>query len=132
MKSSSYAMNNNTVKRKRNKEKKDFSVANEDSKEQTTTKDVAADTARDIIDITDTPDVANWNKEIHIKGDAAGIIVNRSHEAKTPQPPTTIDIGLRMKTKKDLIIDPDPADKKEVDEVRRILRMVAKEQAGQG
>jgi hypothetical protein len=72
------------------------------------------DMSAGIINIDDTLDVATWNKKIHIKDDAAGIIVNRLHEAEI-RPPTTIGIGLRGKkvSKKDLIID--PANKKEVD-----------------
>jgi hypothetical protein len=102
-------MDNNTVK-KRDKNK-DSSVLNEDSEEQTT-KAAAVDTSADIIDIMDTPDVATWNKEIHIKGDAADI-VKRYHWTKTP--PITSDIGLKEKGSKDMIID--PADKKDVDKV---------------
>ena len=99
--------NNNTIK-KRDKNK-DSSVVNEDSKEQT---NAVVDTSADIIDIIDTPDVATWNKEIHIKGDAADI-VKRYHWTKTP--PITSDMGLKEKGSKDMIID--PADKKDVDKV---------------
>jgi hypothetical protein len=68
-----------------------------------------------IIDIDDTPDVATWNKKIHIKEDAADRTVNELHEVEIP-PPRTIGIGLREKkgSKQDLIID--PANKKDVDE----------------
>jgi hypothetical protein len=110
-------MNNNTGRRRRRKkEKKDFPVDNKVLKQQkTTTKADFMDMSAGIIDIDDTPDVATWNKKIHIKDDASGIIVNRLHEAEMRQP-TTIDIGLREKkgSKKDLIID--PANKKNVDE----------------
>jgi hypothetical protein len=99
--------NNNTVKRR--DKNIDSSVVNEDSKEQT---NAVVDTSADIIDIIDTPDVATWNKEIHIKGDAADII-KRYHWAKTP--PITSDIGLKEKGSKVTIID--PADKKDVDKV---------------
>jgi hypothetical protein len=100
---------------KKNKEKKDFPVDNKVLKQKTTTKADIMDMSAGIIDIDDTPDVATWNKKIHIKGDAAGITLNRLHEAET-QPPTTIGIGLRERkgSKKDLIID--PANKREVDE----------------
>src|ERR671922_2776978 len=119
-------MNNNISRRRRrkkNKEKKDLSsVDNKVPKEQkitTITKANVMDMSAGIIDIDDIPDVATWNKEIHIKGDGAGIITvnNRLHEAKiTPLPPTTVGIHLIQKkgSKKDLIID--PADKKQVDE----------------
>jgi hypothetical protein len=118
-------MNNNISRRRRkkNKEKKDLSsVDNKVPKEQkitTITKANVMDMSVGIIDIDDIPDVATWNKEIHIKGDGAGIITvnNRLHEAKiTPLPPTTVGIHLIQKkgSKKDLIID--PADKKQVDE----------------
>ena len=69
----------------------------------------------DIIDITDTPDVATWNKEIQ-KGNTTGKRVNRADNLKTSSP-TNIGIGLRAKKgpKRDSIID--PADKNEIDEV---------------
>ena len=99
--------NTNTIK-KRDKNK-ESSVVNEDSKEQT---NAVIDTSADIIDIIDTPDVATWNKEVQIKGDAADII-KRYHGTKTP--PITSDIGLKEKGSNDIIID--PADKKDVDKV---------------
>ena|SRR5204863_6787565 len=107
--------NNISGRRKKNKEKKDFSsVDNKVPKLEKTKADVI-DMSAGIIDIDNTPDVATWNKEIHIKGDAAGITANRLHEAEIPLP-TNINIGLKEKkgSKKDLIID--AADKKEVDE----------------
>ena len=117
--------NNISRRRKKNKEKKDFSlVDNKVPKEQkittTTIEAGVMDLSAGIIDIDNTPDVAAWNKEIHIKGDGAGTITvnNRLHETKTtsPLPPTTVSIHLIQKkgSKKDLIID--PADKKQVDE----------------
>jgi hypothetical protein len=117
MESANHPMNNNTGRRRRRKkEKKNFPVDNKVLKQQkTTTKADFMDMSAGIIDIDDTPDVATWNKKIHIKDDASDIIVNRLHEAEIRQP-TTIDIGLREKkeSKKDLIID--PANKKNVDE----------------
>src|ERR671934_2090696 len=117
MESANHPMNNNTGRRRRRKkEKKDFPVDNKVLKQQkTTTKADFMDMSAGIIDIDDTPDVATWNKKIHIKDDDAGITLNRLHEAET-QPPTTIGIGLRERkgSKKDLIID--PANKREVDE----------------
>ena len=117
MESANHPMNNNTGRRRRRKkEKKDFPVDNKVLKQQkTTTKADFMDMSAGIIDIDDTPDVATWNKKIHIKDNASDIIVNRLHEAEMRQP-TTIDIGLREKkgSKKDLIID--PANKKNVDE----------------
>ena len=83
--------------------------------QKTITKADIMDMSSGIIDIDDTPDVASWNKKIHIKVDTAGIIVNRLHDADI-RPSRTIGIGLREKkeSKKDLFID--PANKKEVDE----------------
>src|SRR5919197_865481 len=113
--STSHSMNNNNTgrRKKKSKEKKVFSV-DKVPKEQKNKADVI-DVSASIIDIDDTPDVAAWNKKIHIKGDAAGIIGNRSHEEDI-RPLATIGIGLRGKkrSKKDLIID--PANKKEVAE----------------
>jgi len=108
-------MNNISGRRKKNKEKKDFSSVDNKVPKVKKTKPDVIDTSAGIIDIDNTPDVATWNKEIHIKGDAAGITANGLHEAEILSP-TTINIGLKEKKgSKDLIID--PADKKEVDEV---------------
>jgi hypothetical protein len=114
MEGTNHPMNDNTGRRRRKKKKKDFAVDNKVPKEQETTKADFMDMSAGIIDIDDTPDVATWNKKIHIKDDAAGIIVNRLHETEI-WPPTTVGIGLRENkgSKKDLIID--PANKKEVD-----------------
>jgi hypothetical protein len=112
-------MNNNTGKRKKkNKEKKDFSSENKMPKQQKTTRKAdVVNISSGIIDIDETPDVATWNKKSQNKKNAASVIVDRSGylEPRTP-PPTTIGIGLRDKKqpKKDLIID--PANKKEVEE----------------
>jgi hypothetical protein len=72
-------MNNNTHKRKKkNKEKEDFSVDNKVPKQQKmTTKADVTDMSAGIIDIDDTPDVATWNKKVHIKEDAVDIIASR-------------------------------------------------------
>jgi hypothetical protein len=70
-----------------------------------------------IIDIEDTPDVATWNKKIHIRNDNAGIVIDdRLRNAEEIQTPLTTGIGLRNRkqSKKDLIVD--PANKKEVEE----------------
>ena len=70
-----------------------------------------------IIDIEDTPDVATWNKKIHIKDDNAGIVIDdRLRNAEEIQTSLTTGIGLkdRNPSKKDRIVD--PANKKEVEE----------------
>jgi hypothetical protein len=103
----------------RNKDKR-FSVDNsdyqdskaEESAKTTTTIDItkASSTSKDILDITDTPDVATWNKGTQIKGSAADII-KRSQERGTKitqgkitrTNATTID--LKEKGSEDLIID---------------------------
>ena len=111
-------MNNNiSGRRKKDKEKKDFSSVDNKVPKVEKTKAHVMDMSADIIDIDNTPDIATWNKEIHIKADAAaaGTTANKLQGAEI-LPPTTISIGLKEKKgpKKDLIID--PADKKEVDE----------------
>jgi hypothetical protein len=99
---------------------KHFSVDNsdhQDSKEEesaktTTTIDITktSNTSKDILDITDTPDVATWNKGTQIKGNAADII-KRSQEsgAEITQGKMTrtnaTTIGLKEKGSEDLIID---------------------------
>lgn len=112
----------------RNKDKR-FSVDNSDYQDskaeesaKTTTIDItkASSTSKDILDITDTPDVATWNKGTQIKGGAADII-KRSQERGTKitqgkitrTNATTID--LKEKGPEDLIID--PANKEDVAKV---------------
>jgi hypothetical protein len=111
-------MNKNTGKRKKkNKEKKDFSSENKMPKQQKTTRKAdVVNISSGIIDIDETPDVATWNKKSQNKKNAASVIVDRSDYLEPRPPPTTIGIGLRDKNqpKKDLIID--PANKKEVEE----------------
>ena len=108
----------------RNKDKH-FSVDNsdhQDSKEEesakttTTTIDItkASNTSKDILDITDTPDVATWNKGTQIKGNAADIIKNSQGRGKGLEaidkgkitPTITYTSGLRQKAPEDLDIDP--------------------------
>jgi hypothetical protein len=109
---------------------KHFSVDNsdhQDSKEEesaktTTTIDItkASNTSKDILDITDTPDVATWNKGTQIKGNAADII-KRSQEsgAEITQGKMTrtnaTTIGLKEKGSEDLVID--SANKRDVAKV---------------
>ena len=108
-------MNNDNTQRR--KKKKDLPVNSDVPKRRQKTKITKGDVmdmSAGIVDIDDTPDIATWDKKIHIKGDVAGILNKKSDEAETPLP-TTIGIGLRLKkSSKDLIID--PANKKDVDE----------------
>ena len=107
-------MSNTSGRRKKNKEKNDFSLIDHKVPKARKTKADIIDMSVDIIDIDNTPDVATWNKKVHIKGDAAGTTDNRSYAAEVLQP-RTISIGLKKKgPKKDLIID--PANNKEVDQ----------------
>ena len=127
-------MSSSNQETNRSNKEKHFSVDNsdrQDSNEEkqqesgettTTTIDITkvGDTSRDILDITDTPDVATWNKGTQIKGNAAEII-KRSQERgerieaiaqKKITPTNTNTIGIREKGSEDLIID--PADKEVV------------------
>jgi hypothetical protein len=112
----------------RNKDRH-FSVDNsdhQDSKEEesakTTTIDItkASNTSKNILDITDTPDVATWNKGTQIKGDAADIIKKSQErgeeitQGKITRTNTTT-VELKEKGSEDLIID--SANKKDVDKV---------------
>jgi hypothetical protein len=72
--------------------------------------------SRDILDITETPDVAVWNKSVQKKNSMANHLKEREYgEAQT------IGIGLRKKQRKndddnkDSIID--PANQREMDDV---------------
>jgi hypothetical protein len=111
-----------------NKEGKDSAVDNskeEDSKVEqekkpaakgtTTIIDItkAANISRDILDITDTPDVAAWNKSI--QGRERG---GRERMAQAKVTPTANNTAIGLKKKgydMDSIID--PANQKDVDEV---------------
>jgi hypothetical protein len=123
-------MNNNTGKRKKkNKEKKDFSSENKMPKQQKKTRKAdVVNISSGIIDIDETPDVATWNKKSQNKKNAASVIVDRSDylEPRTP-PPTTIGIGLRdnKQAKKYFIID--PANKKEVENAIKSGSMLSDE-----
>ena len=66
--------NNSNRRKKNNREENDISADNKVRKQQKTKRKAdVVDMSTDIIDIEDTPDVATWNKEIHIKDDAARI-----------------------------------------------------------
>jgi hypothetical protein len=112
-------MNNNSNRRKKNnKEEKDISADIKVKKHQQKTKIKAGtlDMSTGVVDIEDTPDVATWNKKIHIKDDAAGIVNDRFHAAEEIQTTLTTGIGIRDRkaSKKDLIVD--PANGKEIEE----------------
>ncbi len=76
---------------------------------------------KDILDITDTPDLAVWNKSIQIKGKVANM-VKHSKERENAEV-QTIGIVLRKKRRKDhdnkvsnsTIID--PANQNDIDDV---------------
>lgn len=108
-------MSNTSGRRKKNKEKNNFSLIDHKVPKARKTKADIIDMSVDITDIDNTPDVATWNKKVHIKGDAAGITDNRSYGAEILQP-RSLSIGLTEKRgpKKNLIID--QADNKEVDQ----------------
>jgi hypothetical protein len=110
--------NNNSNRRKENnREKKDISADNKVRKQQKTKRKAdTVDTSTGIIDIEDTPDVATWNKKVHIKDAAACEVDDRFHDAEKIQTPLNTGIGLRdgKTSKKDLIVD--PANRKEIEE----------------
>ncbi|MBV9668611.1 MAG: hypothetical protein JO327_10845, partial [Nitrososphaeraceae archaeon] len=89
-------MINTSGTREKNKEKNDFSSIDNKVPKARKTKTDIMDVSVDIINIDNTPDVATWNKEVHIKGDATSITDNRLHGAEILQP-TTISIGLKEK-----------------------------------
>src|SRR5919199_288344 len=109
--------NNSNIRKKNNREKKDLPADKKVTKQlKTKTKAEGVDMSTDIIDIDNTPDVATWNKKIHVKDDTALVIPDRFHDAEEIQTPPTIGIGPRDKkpSKKDLIVD--PANRKEVED----------------
>jgi FtsZ-interacting cell division protein YlmF len=94
-------MNNNDIEEKNSIDPTDENGDNEDSKVQqrdsARTKDSSVvditksdNTSKDILDITDTPDVAVWNKSVQKKNSMANHLKEREYgEAQT------IGIGLR-------------------------------------
>ena len=121
-------MRNNDIEEKNSVDPTDENGDNEDSKVQqrdsARTKDSSVvditksdNTSKDILDITDTPDVAVWNKSVQKKNSMANHLKEREYgEAKT------IGIGLRKKQRnndddlKDSTII-DPANHREMDDV---------------
>ena len=121
-------MNNNDIEEKNSVDPTDENGDNEDSKVQqrdsARTKDSSVvditksdNTSKDILDITDTPDVAVWNKSVQKKNSMANHLKEREYgEAQT------IGIGLRKKQRnndddlKDSTII-DPANQREMDDV---------------
>jgi len=57
-------------------------------------------TSKDILDITDTPDVAVWNKSVQIKSNDDANMVKHSKEREYGEA-QTIGTGLRKKRRKD-------------------------------
>ena len=72
--------------------------------------------SKDILDITDTPDVAVWNKSVQIKGKVADTIKQSKENGNA----LTIGIGLKKKKhggdRKDSTTLIDPANQKDIDE----------------
>lgn len=110
-------INNSRRKFKKSKAKKDLPVDNKMPKQQKklpTMKAYVVDMSAAIIDINDTPDIATWNKKLHIEENASGVNANGLNDPEKIQSSSTIGIGLRdKKPLKDLIVD--PANRKEVE-----------------
>ena len=119
---------NNDLEEKNNNDSTKENGDNEDSKVQQ--RDLARtndssiinitksdNTSKDILDITDTPDVAVWNKSVQKKNNITNHLKEREYgEAQT------IGIGLRKKQRKNYddnkdstIID--PANQRDIDDV---------------
>ena len=121
-------MKNNDIEEKNSVDPTDENGDNEDSKVQQrdsarTTDSIVVDitksdnTSKDILDITDTPDVAVWNKSVQKKNSMANHLKEREYGETQ-----TIGIGLRKKQRnndddlKDSTII-DPANQREMDDV---------------
>ena len=116
--STSYPMiNNSRRKNKKSKVKRNLRVDKVPKRQNKSPsrKVGVVDMSVGIIDINDTPDIATWNKKLHIEENGSGI-ANGLNDAEKMQSLTTIGIGLRDKKapEKDLIVD--PANRKEVEE----------------
>jgi hypothetical protein len=124
-------MMNNDIEEKNSVDPTNENGDNEDSKVQqrdsARTKDSSVvditksdNTSKDILDITDTPDVAVWNKSVQIKSnDDANMVKHSERENGEAQ---TIGVGLRKKQRKNdddskdsTLID--PANQREMDNV---------------
>jgi hypothetical protein len=121
-------MKNNDIEEKNSVDPTDENGDNEDSKVQqrdsARTKDSnvvditkSDNSSKDILDITDTPDVAVWNKSVQKKNSMANHLKEREYGETQ-----TIGIGLRKKQrnndddlKNSTIID--PANQREMDDV---------------
>jgi hypothetical protein len=119
---------NNDIEEKNSVDSTDENGDNKDSRvkqrDSARTKDSSVvditksdNTSKDILDITDTPDVAVWNKSVQKKNSMANHLKEREYgEAQT------IGIGLRKKQRnndddlKDSTII-DPANQREMDDV---------------
>ena len=121
-------MKNNDIEEKNSVDPTDENGDNEDSKvlqrDSARTKDSSVvditksvNTSKDILDITDTPDVAVWNKSVQKKNSMANHLKEREYGETQ-----TIGIGLRKKQRnndddlKDSTII-DPANQREMDDV---------------
>jgi hypothetical protein len=112
--------NNNSDREEKNKA--DRTIDNGDKRlagiEDGTVIDItkADNVSKDILDITDTPDVAVWNKSVQIKGK----LVDTIKQSKENENALTIGIGLKKKKHegdhKDSTTLIDPANQKDVDE----------------
>jgi hypothetical protein len=113
---------NNNDSDREEKNKADRTIDNGDKRlagiEDGTVIDItrADNVSKDILDITDTPDVAVWNKSVQIKGK----IVDTIKQSKENGNALTIGIGLKKKKhegdRKDSTTLIDPANQKDVDE----------------
>ena len=121
-------MKNNDIEEKNSVDRTDENGDNEDSEVQqrdsARTKDSSVvditksdNTSKDILDITDTPDVAVWNKSVQKKNSKANHLKEREYGESQ-----TIGIGLKKKQRnndhdlKDSTII-DPANQREMDDV---------------
>ena len=113
---------NNNDSDREEKNKADRTIDNGDKRlagiEDSTVIDItrADNVSKDILDITDTPDVAVWNKSVQIKGK----VVDKIKQSKENENALTIGIGLKKKKhegdRKDSTTLIDPANQKDVDE----------------
>ena len=124
-------MMNNDIEEKYSVDSTNENGNNEDSKVQqrdsARTKDSSVvditksvNTSKDILDITDTPDVAVWNKSVQNKSNDANMVKHSKEREKGEA--QTIGIGLRKKRRMDndgnkdsTLID--PAIRREIDVV---------------
>jgi hypothetical protein len=80
-------------------------------------------TSTDMIDISDSPDVATWNRGMQVKGEAE-IIVNSAASHEANRATTTINMGLKEKRAEEVPVNPNEKDVAEDHNLSRVIKEI--------